>query len=85
MTNDPPGPIVPAARDGHRRTFSGADKRRIVEETGRLGAGLSEVARSYGIAARVLFHRKLDVTQVAPVFVAVEITDAIPPTEEHAS
>jgi hypothetical protein len=34
MTNDLPGPIVPPARDGHRRMFSEADKRRIVEETG---------------------------------------------------
>jgi hypothetical protein len=85
MTNDLPGLIVPPARDGHRRTFSEADKRRIVEETGRPGASLSEVARSYGIAARVLFRWKLELAQAAPVFVAVEITDAIPPTEEHAS
>src|SRR5882724_6779194 len=56
MTNDLPGPIVPPAREGCRRTFSEADKRRIVEETARLGASLSEVARHYGIAARVLFR-----------------------------
>ena len=85
MTNDLPGPIVPPAREGHRRTFSEADKRRIVEETGRPGASLSEVARSYGIAARVLFRWKQDLTQVAPLFVAVEIVDATPPTEEHTS
>jgi hypothetical protein len=85
MTYDLPGPIVPPAREGHRRTFSEVDKRRIVEETGRPGASLSEVARSYGIAARVLFRWKQDLTQVAPRFVAVEIVDATPPTEEHAS
>jgi transposase-like protein len=85
MTNDLPGPIVPPARDGHRRTFSEADKRRIVEETGRPGASLSEVARRYGIAARVLFRWKQDLTQAAPLFVAVEIADATPPTEEHTS
>jgi transposase-like protein len=85
MTNDIPGPIVPPAREGHRRTFSESDKRRIVEETARSGASLSEVARSYGIAARVLFRWKLELTQAAPLFVAVEITDVIPPTEEHAS
>jgi hypothetical protein len=85
MTNDLLGPIVPPAREGHRRTFSEADKRRIVEETARPGASLSEIARSYGIAARVLFRWKLELTQAAPLFVAVEITDAIPPTEEHAS
>jgi hypothetical protein len=30
------------------------------------------------------FRWKLELAQAAPVFVAVEITDAIPPTEEHA-
>ena len=85
MTYDLPGPIVPPAREGRRRTFSEVDKRRIVEETGRPGASLSEVARSYGIAARVLFRWKQDLTQVAPLFVAVEIVDATPPTEEHTS
>ena len=79
MTNHLPSPIVPPAREGHRRTFSEADKRRIVEETAR------PVARSYGIAARVLFRWKQELTQVAPLFVAVEITDAILPTEEYAS
>ena len=28
------GPVVPPARDGHRRRFSEADKRRILEEGG---------------------------------------------------
>ena len=85
MTNEPPGPIVPPPRDGHRRAFSEEDKRRIVEETARPGASLSEVARRYGIAVRVLFRWKLELTQAAPLFVAVEVTDTIPPTEEHAS
>ena len=74
-------PIVPPAREGHRRKFSEADKRRIVEP----GASLSEVARRYGIAARLLFRWKHELTQVAPLFVAVEIADATAPTEEHAS
>jgi hypothetical protein len=78
-------PIVPPAREGHRRKFSEADKRRIVEEAVQPGASLSEVARRYGIAARVLFRWKQELTQVAPLFVAVDITDATPPTEEHAS
>jgi hypothetical protein len=78
-------PIVPPARQGHRRKFSEADKRRIVEEAVQPGASLSEVARHYGIAARVLFRWKQDLTQVAPLFVAVEIADAPPPTEEHTS
>ena len=78
-------PIVPPAREGHRRKFSEADKRRIVEEAVEPGASLSEVARRYGIAARVLFRWKQELTQVAPLFVAVEIADATPPTEEHTS
>ena len=87
MTNGSPvsGPIVPPAREGHRRQFSEEDKRRIVEEAARPGASLSEVARGYGIAARVLFRWKQELTQVAPLFVTVEITDATPSTEEHAS
>ena len=87
MTNGSPmsGPIVPPAREGHRRQFSEGDKRRIVEEAVRPGTSLSEVARRYGIAARVLFRWKQELTQVAPLFVAVEITDVTPPIEEHAS
>jgi transposase-like protein len=56
-------PIVPPAREGHRRKFSEADKRRIVEEAVQPGASLSEVARRYGIAARVLFRWKQELTQ----------------------
>jgi hypothetical protein len=78
-------PIVPPAREGHRRMFSEADKCRIVEEAVQPGAKLSEVARRYGIAARILFRWKQERMQVAPLFVAVEIVDATSPTEEHAS
>jgi hypothetical protein len=78
-------PIVPLSREGHRRKFTEADKRRIVEQAVQPGGSLSEVARRYGIAARVLFRWKLELTRAAPLFVAVEITDAILPTEEHAS
>ena len=40
------------------------------------GASLSEVARRYGIAARVLFRWKQEMMPAAaPTFVAVEITD----------
>ena len=82
MTNDTPveGPIVPPARDGHRRKFSEADKHQIVEETMRPGASLSEVARRYGLAARVLFRWKQELTAAAPMFVAVQITDADAPS-----
>jgi Transposase len=87
MTNGSPmsGPIVPPAREGHRRQFSEEDKRRIVEEAVQPGTSLSEVARGYGIAARVLFRWKQELTQAEALFVAVEITDAPLHTEEHAS
>lgn len=81
------GPIIAPAREGRRRRFSEVDKRQILEETMQPGASLSEVARRYGIAARVLFRWKQELT---PVFVAVEITDANAPSdaapseEEHA-
>ena len=58
MTNGSPEQtlLIPPASDGHRRSFSEADKCRIVEEAVKPGASLSEVARRYGIAARVLFR-----------------------------
>jgi Transposase len=75
MTNEPLSrPIVPPAREGHRRKFSENDKRRIVEEAAQPGANLSAVARRYGIAARVLFRWKQELAP--PVFVSVQVTDA---------
>ena len=77
MTYGPSAPIVPPAREGHRRRFGEADKRRIVEEAVQPGASLSAVARGYGIAARVLFRWKQELAPPAgPVFVAVQITDS---------
>ena len=76
---------MPPAREGHRRQFSEEDKRRIVEEAMQPGASVSEVARGYGIAARVLFRWKQELAQAAPLFVAVEIADAAPPSDEHVS
>lgn len=81
----PAGAIVPPPREGSRRKFNEADKRRIVEEAVRPGASLSEVARHYGIAARVLFRWKQELMQAAPLFATVEIADAASPTEEHTS
>jgi hypothetical protein len=68
-------PIVPSARDGHRRAFSNDDKRRIVAEAAQPGASLSAVARCYGIAARLLFRWKQELAAM-PTFVTMEITDA---------
>jgi Transposase len=82
------GPIVPPARDGHRRRFSAADKRRILEEATQPDASLAKIAHRYGIARRVLCRWKQELAP--PVFVAVQITDATAPSgttpadEEHA-
>ena len=58
------------------------DKRQIVAEAVQPGASLSEVARRYGIAARVLFRWKQELTvTAAPMFVTVEITDAGAPSD----
>ncbi len=80
-----PGPIVRPAREGRRRRFSEADKRQILEEAMQPDTRFSEVARRYGIAERVLFRWKQELTQVAPLFVAVEIVNEASPVEEHAS
>ena len=78
--------IVPPARDGHRRSFSEADKRRIVEQAAQPGASLSEVARRYGIAARVLFRWKQELKpSAAPMFVTVQIADASAPSDATLS
>jgi hypothetical protein len=62
------GPIVPPAREGHRRRFNEADKHQILEEAVQ--------------AARVLFRWKQELTpSAAPVFVAVQITDANAPSD----
>jgi transposase-like protein len=78
--------IIPPARDGHRRSFSEADKRHIVEEAVQPGASLSEVARRYGIAGRVLFRWKQELKPTAaPMFATVHIADASAPSEAAPS
>jgi hypothetical protein len=49
MTNGSPmsGPIVPPAREGHRRQFSEADKRQILLEAMRPDARFSEAAQVF--------------------------------------
>lgn len=69
-----PGPIIPPARAGHRRRFSEADRRHILAEAAKPGASISEVARRYGIARRVLCRWRQE--KVATTgFVDVEIID----------
>jgi hypothetical protein len=79
----PEGPIVPRPREGHRRRFGEADKRRILDEAARAGASVSDVARRYGIDRRILCRWKQE--QSPPTFVAVEITDAALSVERPAS
>jgi hypothetical protein len=76
-SSSPRSPIVPRPREGHRRRFSDADKRRILDEAAQPGASIAEVARHYGIDRRVLRRWKQELAMVAaPIFVTVQITDA---------
>jgi hypothetical protein len=74
------GPIVPRPREGHRRRFSEADKRLILDQA---GASAAEIARRYGIDRRVLRRWRQELSP--PVFVAVEITDVAVSIERPAS
>ena len=81
MTKEPV-PYIPSARStppGKRRRFSEADKKRIVAEANRPVASVSEVARRYDIAARVLFRWEQDLTPNETSFVPVTLTD--PPAQ----
>jgi uncharacterized membrane protein len=77
------GPIVPRPREGHRRRFSEADKRQILDQAGQARASAAEIARRYGIDGRVLRRWKQELS--APTFVAVEITDVAVSVERPAS
>ncbi|WP_425905410.1 IS66 family insertion sequence element accessory protein TnpA [Nitrobacter sp. TKz-YC02] len=78
-------PIVPRPREGHRRRFSEADKRWILEEMIRSGASGSEISRRYGIAPRVLRRWKQDVAAAKELgFVTVQIADGATPAAERA-
>lgn len=57
---------LPSTRSGSRRTFSEADKRRILAETAAEGATVSGVARKYGIGTRLLFAWKKELLPEAP-------------------
>ena len=74
-----PDLVVLPAREGHRRRFSEADRRRILAEAAQPDASLAEVARRYGIARRVLCRWKQELGP-GPLFVAVQITDADAPS-----
>jgi hypothetical protein len=65
------GPVVLPPREGHRRRFSEADKRRILEEAAQPDTSVAEVARRYGIDRRILCRWKQE--SAPPTFVAVRI------------
>ena len=67
-------PIVARPREGHRRRFSEADKRQILDQAAQDGTSAAEVARCYGIDGRILRRWKQELAP--PAFVAIEITDA---------
>ncbi|MCK5361962.1 MAG: transposase [Gammaproteobacteria bacterium] len=79
------GPVVPPARAGHRRSFSETDRRHILAEAAEPGRSLSEVARRYGIARRVICRWKQELAVDKPIFVEVEIVDVSGTNEEATS
>lgn len=76
-----PLPIVPPAQAGHRRKFSESDRRHILAEADEPGVSVSEVARHYGIARRVICRWRQELAAAKPAFVTVEIIDA--PAEQE--
>jgi transposase-like protein len=84
MTNSMAGSITMlAAGAAGRRRFSEEEKRRIVDEASQPGCSVSQTARRYGIAARVLFRWKeaLKPKPPKPTFAPVEVMDAGPAVE----
>jgi transposase-like protein len=81
MTKQAPGSMtVLAAGAAGRRRFSEEDRRRIVEESKQPGCSVSQTARRYGIAVRVLFRWK-EALKPEPTFVPVQVSDVGPSTE----
>ena len=81
----PTAPLVLPPRAGHRRQFGEADRRHILAEAAEPGASLSEVARRYGIARRVLCRWRQEQAATKVAFVDVEIIEAPGGREEVAS
>jgi transposase-like protein len=80
-----PVPGVTTGATG-RRSFSEAEKRRIVDEASQLGASVAMVARRYGIAPRVLFRWKEafkpEPAPTTPIFAPVQVTGSAPVVED---
>ena len=71
----PAAPLVLPPRVGHRRQFGEADRRHILGEAAEPGASMSEVARRYGIARRVLCRSRQEQAAARTAFVDVEIIE----------
>lgn len=79
MTSGPASSMsVLAAGAAGRRRFSEEDKRRIVDEASQPGCSVSQTARRYGIAVRVLFRWKeaLIPKLAEPIFAPVQVVAA---------
>lgn len=84
MTKERSSSVVElAAGAAGRRRFSDEDKCRIVEEACRPGCSVSQTARRYGIAVRVLFRWK-EALKPLPAFASVQVTDAAAVVESAA-
>tara|TARA_R110001592_G_scaffold197769_6_gene445827 strand:- start:24066 stop:24674 length:609 start_codon:yes stop_codon:yes gene_type:complete len=79
-TSETTEPVIVPVRAGHRRRFGDAERSHILAEADKPGASVSEVARRYGIARRVLCRwrqEQIKAQAEKPVFVDVEIVDGI--------
>jgi Transposase len=65
------GPIVPPPMPLAWRRFSEREKRRILQDAAQPDASMSEVARRYGIARRVLCRWKQELAGLVPRLVVV--------------
>ena len=81
----PAAPLVLPPPAGHRRQFGEAERRHILAEAAEPGASVSEVARRYGNARRVLCRWRQKQATAGTAFVDVEIIEAPGSHEEVAS
>ena len=88
MTNGMAGSMsMLAAGAAGRRRFSEDEKRRIVDEASQPGCSVSQTARRYGIAARVLFRWKdaLKPKPTEPTFAPVQVVADREPAADAAA
>jgi len=77
---------VSAAKSGvSRRSWSPAQKRRIVEEAYRPGASVADVARSHGLNANQVFNWRRRATAAVPKAKNASLSGALVPQGEIAA